>query len=104
MTLTETVHGDQRLLMLQALERAEGYELNERVLRAAVEELGHHPGSDLVRSHLLWLERQGLVTVEHLPMGTGGAVLWVAKLTASGADVAGGAMRVHGVARPGPAG
>ena len=88
---------DLRLRVLQLLDKAEGYDLNIRILDAALEEIGHRQSLDKLRAEIAWLEEQGLVATH-----TVGAIV-VATATARGVDVAAGRARVPGVKRPDPA-
>jgi DNA-binding transcriptional ArsR family regulator len=85
-SLQDILREDQRLAVLRTLGEADGYRLNESVLKAALTTMALTVGQDDVRAHLTWLERQGLVRVERLPMPTTGE-LWVAVLTPAGDDV-----------------
>ena len=87
---------DQRLIVLQLLDQAEGYDLNINILASALAEFGHRPSLDKLRSELAWLEEQGLIDTRNV-----GSVV-VAQATARGLDVAHGRARVPGVKRPGP--
>ena len=92
----DLVSADQRLRILQLLAKAEGYDLNIRILGAALEELGHRPSQDRLASELAWLEEQGLVATRQV------GVIIVAVATARGIDAAKGRARIPGVKRPDP--
>lgn len=94
MSYSDVVAADQRLVMLQALEEDPGYSHNEHVLKSMLEAVGHGVSRDSLRTNLAWLEEQGLVHLTQV--GTTA----VAKITGRGSDVARGATRVPGVARP----
>ena len=96
MKYDERVRRDQRLVTLQLLEQAEGYDLNAAILRSALAEFGHRPSAAALRAELGWLAEQGLITVRDI------GALQVATLTERGADVAAGRATVPGVARPAP--
>lgn len=96
MKFAEVINADQRLAILQILEQDPDYSHNEHVLKQGLQYLAHNISSDLVRTHITWLEEQGLVTVERDTV-TG---LWIVKLTRRGEDAALGRVRVPGVARP----
>lgn len=85
-----------RLTALRTLLQDSDYQINDSLLRDAIQAYGFAPSRDALRSELRWLEDMGLVTIEDL-----GNVL-VAKLTERGADVATGRAKVDGVKRPGP--
>lgn len=86
---------DQRLLILKSLDDA-GYDANEDILTTCLDRYGHRLSRDEMRSHLLWLEEQGLVTVDKQ------ANYFVATLTQKGLDVAQGRTAVYGIKRPRP--
>ena len=92
----ELVAEDQRLRILQLLDKAEGFDLNAHILRDALARLGHRPSADRLRGELAWLEEQGLVTTHEV-----GSTI-VATATARGLDAAHGRANVPGVKRPGP--
>lgn len=86
---------DRRLAILRILEAQDGYALNESVMQAALERIGHNVSRDRVRADMAWLAEQGLVTVEVVAR-----TIHVAKLTTRGQDIA-AARSVHpGVKRP----
>ncbi len=87
---------DQRLVILRALAEM-GYNANESILDDCLDFYAHKISRDLVRNHILWLEEQGLVTVERI----NGDFL-VATITQRGLDVARGQVVVSGVKRPNP--
>ncbi|MAG68572.1 ArsR family transcriptional regulator [Pseudomonas sp.] len=88
---------DRRLVILRILAEMPTYRANSSVLHAVLQEWGHEPSRDQVKSELRWLEEQQLVELDDV---TDGAVL-LAKLTERGSDVAAGRARVDGVKRPG---
>lgn len=94
MNYSDVVSADQRLVILQALEQDAGYSHNEHVLRSMLSATGHHVSHDRLRSHLAWLEEQGLIRIERV------GDLQVACLTARGEDAARGHAIIPGVARP----
>jgi DNA-binding GntR family transcriptional regulator len=96
MSFADHVAADARLCILQSLEADPGYDLNEHVLAAALDEVGHSLSRDRLRGELAWLAEQGLATV------TAVSGVHVVRLTARGADAALGRARVPGVARPRP--
>lgn len=100
MSLAEMMHEDRRLVILRALNEAEGYSLNESILERTLMRvrLGI-VDRDMVRTYLLWLERHGLVRVETLTDGASPGELWLATATELGTAVARG--RAHpGITRP----
>ena len=92
----DLVAEDQRLRILQILDKAEGYDVNAHILRDALARLGHRPSLDKLRGELAWLDEQGLI-VTHM-VGS----ITVAKATSRGVDAAHGRARVPGVKRPEP--
>ena len=60
------VVGDQRLVILRSLREMAGYSANESILDSCLEAYGHNISRDAVRTHLRWLEEQGLVSVEKI--------------------------------------
>ncbi len=87
---------DQRLVILRSLDEM-GYNANESILDDCLEMYGHNISRDLVRNHILWLEEQGLVTVERI-----NANFLIATITQRGLDVARGQVVIDGVKRPNP--
>ena len=100
-SLAELMEEDRRLVVLRILQEAPDYSLNESLLRKGLEavRLGI-VGKDQMRSMLTWLADNGLVRVEKIPVGET-PELWVATVTALGAEVARGRIW-PGVARPSP--
>ena len=86
---------DQRLVILTSLLEC-GYDANENILLDCLSLYGHRISQDLIRSHLLFLEEHGLITIEKISDD----VLWVAYLTRRGEDVAKGVARCDGVRKP----
>lgn len=96
MSLKELITQDQRLVILRSLAEA-GYDANESIISDCLDLYGHDISRDLVRTHLSWLEEQGLLTLERLKDG-----FLVATITQRGLDVAEGRVTVAGVKRPRP--
>ncbi|MGL5187912.1 MAG: VpaChn25_0724 family phage protein [Plesiomonas shigelloides] len=96
MSLKELVTADQRLVMLRSLEEMPGYEANESLLDACLDQYGHKISRDAVRTHICWLAEQGLITQREL------GNTMIAKLTGRGIDVATGSATVPGVKKPRP--
>ncbi|MDD5539203.1 MAG: ArsR family transcriptional regulator [Candidatus Marinimicrobia bacterium] len=96
MEFSELVDSDRRLVILRALEEDAGYSLNESVIQSVLEALGHNVSRDRVRTDLVWLKEQGLLTIEEV------VKVYVATITARGADVVHGRATVPGVKRPSP--
>ncbi|WP_447077687.1 VpaChn25_0724 family phage protein [Shewanella algae] len=87
---------DQRLVILRSLMEMHGYEANESIIDSCLDAYGHKVSRDQVRSHLSWLDEQGLVTVRNIQE------CQIARLTSRGEDVATGQAIVPGVKRPRP--
>lgn len=88
---------DRRLAILRLLAADAAYAINESVMQAALDPLGHRVGRDVVRGEFAWLKEQGLVEVEQVT-----DAVHVARLTSRGLDVAEGRAVVPGVKRPRP--
>ncbi len=95
-TFADLVTSDMRLVILRCLNEDPGYDLNESMLQAMLEALGHNVSRDRVRTELAWLAEQSLVIVDSV------VNIQVATLTQRGADVAAGRSTVPGVKRPRP--
>lgn len=91
----EAVNEDIRLQVLRTLAAETDYTAHEHLLRAALAEIGHRISQDALRGHLAWLDEQGLLILM-------GEAVQVARITQRGEDVASGAARFPGVARPRP--
>ncbi|OUS51456.1 hypothetical protein BM607_009365 [Shewanella sp. SACH] len=85
---------DQRLVILRSLLDMQGYEANESIVDSCLEAYGHNISRDQVRSHLAWLEEQGLITLRTMQE------CHIARLTGRGEDAATGQATVPGVKRP----
>lgn len=88
---------DRRLVILRSLNEIQGYSANDSILNDVLFTFGHNISRDEVRTHIRWLEEQGLVMVQKI-----GERTLVASVTERGVDVATGKARVDGVKRPGP--
>lgn len=85
-----------RLAILRFLEDAPRYTSNSSMLAALLPEVGFHLTRDQVAGHLQWLSEQGMVDLDESRRGFA-----IVTATAHGADLARGAARHPGVARPG---
>ncbi|MGL4829886.1 MAG: VpaChn25_0724 family phage protein [Vibrio sp.] len=94
MSFKELLQEDQRLVILRSLHEMHGYEANESIVDSCLDAYGHKISRDAVRTHLFWLQEQGLVSLRDV----GGCQ--VARLTGRGEDVATGQAVVPGVKRP----
>ncbi|PPD19099.1 MAG: hypothetical protein CTY18_06025 [Methylomonas sp.] len=88
--------GHRRLNILNLLDNALVYTLNEVDVKAQLAALGQNVSTDTLRGDLQWLHEQGLVYAKHE------AGIWVTTLTSRGGDVRMGLSEVPGVARPEP--
>jgi hypothetical protein len=88
-----------RLSILLILTEAPGYSANDSIVHTAAENMGLPATRDRVRTELVWLEEQGLLSTRR-PNET----VTVACLTERGRDVAAGLATVPGVQRPSPKG
>lgn len=95
MSMHEILKEDQRLVLLRSLEECGG-DANESVLQTCLDTYGHRVSRDVVRSHIAWLEEQGLCVTKDI------AGCLVATITGRGLDVAEGRSTVPGVKRPRP--
>lgn len=95
MSMREILTTDQRLVLLRSLGDCGG-DANESVLQTCLDAYGHRLSRDTVRSHLAWLDEQGLCTTKDV------AGCLVATLTGRGLDVSEGRSTVPGVKRPRP--
>lgn len=100
MDYREVVTEDRRLAILHVLAGDPGYSVNDRIMRSALEMVGHTASLDLIRGDFAWLKEQGLVNVEIVIDGK----VHVARLTERGAEVEAGRATVPGVKRPTPHG
>ncbi|MBS9781102.1 MAG: hypothetical protein KGV56_01265 [Gammaproteobacteria bacterium] len=87
---------DQRLVILQSLVACNN-DANQNILQLCLAEYGHNISMDLVRTHLAWLEEQGLLEIHRLDND-----FYVAEITQRGLDVAEGRGVVAGVKKPNP--
>lgn len=95
--MRELFEADQRLVILRALSETQGYSANDSILHDVLNNFGHSLSRDAVRTHIRWLEEQGLLAVSKI-----GDRTLVASITERGVDVANGRARVDGVKRPAP--
>lgn len=86
---------DVRLVVLRVLDEMPGYRSNSSVLASALERFGHSVTRDQVKTELVWLSEQGLVTLDDVE------AVAVATLTTRGQDVVKGRVVQPGVKRPG---
>ncbi|SIS88068.1 winged helix-turn-helix domain-containing protein [Neptunomonas antarctica] len=84
---------DQRLVILRGLLDFGG-NANESVIQSCLDAYGHRISRDTVRTHMKWLEEQGLVRIDDV------AGCYVGTLTARGQDASEGRAAVPGVKKP----
>lgn len=94
MSFKELLTEDQRLVILRSLHEMHGYEANESIIGSCLDAYGHKISRDVVRTHLFWLQEQGLVSLRDV------GDCQIARLTGRGEDVATGQAVVPGVKRP----
>lgn len=93
MSYNDVIQSDQRLVILRTLVEMNG-SANDSVLQKVLERYGHRISRDQVKTHLYWLEEQGLLGIESV-LSTD-----VATITGRGSDAANGHARVPGVGSP----
>lgn len=103
-TFEERLAQDRRRFILEALNEATGYQLNDLTLKSVLAGFGHTAGRGTIRGDLEWLRAKALLRIEKLGGGDApdGPTVWLATLTESGADVVSGES-CPGVARRPPA-
>ncbi len=94
MSLKDIHNANERKSILHALNAAKGFKDNHETIRAVCDLYHNVMSGDQVKTHLYWLEEQGLVKLHTI-----GSIL-NAELTARGQDVAEGIAVVPGVKRP----
>ncbi|HDV5416265.1 TPA: ArsR family transcriptional regulator [Vibrio cholerae] len=94
MSFKELLTEDQRLVILRSLHEMHGYEANESIIDSCLDAYDHKISRDVVRTHLFWLQEQGLVSLRDV------GDCQIARLTGRGEDVATGQAVVPGVKRP----
>lgn len=95
--MKELFEPNQRIIMLQGMEKDNDYSLSNEMLQRLLNTYGHGVGVAEVNEQIQWLRERGLVTVSELPGG-----ITVAKLTRNGIDIAQGHSRTEGIDRPIP--
>ena len=92
----DLVNENLRIAILRTLEQAGGYSMNDSILHAFLDRIGHSHGRDKIRTELHWLAEQDLVTLGGIE------TVLVATLTERGLDAANARITVPGVKRPSP--
>jgi hypothetical protein len=85
----------RRKILSNALAKETNYKENEHIIAKILKLYGHAVSFDQVRTHLQWLQEQGLIEIETLSEN-----VWIAKLTQQGKDAADGNSNIHGIADP----
>jgi len=88
-----------RLTILLILTEAPGYQANDSIIHTAAEGMGLPATRDRIRTELVWLEEQGLLSTRSPAEG-----VKVACISERGMDVAMGMASCPGVQRPSPKG
>ena len=86
---------DQRLVILRILADMPSYKANSSVIASALNQYGHSPSRDQVKTELRWLEEQGVLGIDDMD------VVLIATLNERGADVAAGRATIPGIKKPG---
>ena len=94
MALIDIHNENQRKSILNALNASPGFKGNDQIIRSTCEMYNNLMSGDQIKTHLYWLQEQGLVKLN--VMGT----CLNASLTGRGQDVAQGLAVVPGVKRP----
>ncbi len=103
MTFGERLAQDRRRFVLDALNEAAAYQLNDLTLKSVLGGFGHLVSRAVIRGDLEWLEGARLVKIEKLGAEKmdDGPTVWLATLTERGLDVVSGEV-FTGVARRPP--
>lgn len=97
MSYQDFVAEDRRLAILRFLAEDNDYSINDSLMQAALQQVGHSVARSVVLADFSFLKDIGLVNVEVFK-----DKIHVAKLTDRGLDVAAGRTVVPGVKRPRP--
>jgi len=93
-TLETRLRESRRLMILQLINALEARRIDTGTLAYALRDLDMEMPADVLDGELSWLERQGLVSIDRLPIGKSVAI------TARGDQHARGVTVEPGVARP----
>ena len=93
-TLEARLRESRRLMILELINALDARRIDTNTLGYALRDLTMEMPADVLDGELAWLERQGLVTVEALPIGKSVAI------TARGDQHVRGVTVEPGVARP----
>jgi Fe2+ or Zn2+ uptake regulation protein len=87
---------NQRIIILQGLERSAGHELSNEMLQRLLREYGHTCGIAGVNEQINWLEKRGFVRAKRLEESG----LVIVKALRPGVEVARGLVRAEGIDPP----
>lgn len=90
--MQDVLDQDQRLCLLRSLNDCKG-NANDSVLQDCLDLYGHKLSRDVIKTHLSWLEEQGVVSLQDL------SGCFVANLTQRGYDHIEGRSTVPGIKR-----
>ena len=94
MALIDIHNENERLSILHALNASKAFKGNDHIIRTTCEAFNNLMSSDQIKTHLYWLQEQGLVRLNVIETCVN------ATLTARGQDVSLGLAIVPGVLRP----
>ncbi|KZY40674.1 hypothetical protein A3733_05350 [Pseudoalteromonas shioyasakiensis] len=97
MALQDVQAEHQRISILIALKDSADYGANTSMLADVLKRYALGCSRDQLKTLLSWLEQNGYVVLEKLSENT-----WIARITASGIDVAEGSITAPGIKRPAP--
>ncbi len=97
MSYDELLIADLRLTILEILQAAPEYAINDYVLDSALAQLRLGVTTDQLHTELAWLAEQGLVKLEYVSVP--GMTVQTVQLTRRGEDAALGRARIPGIAR-----
>ncbi len=87
---------NQRIIILQGLEKDAGHSLSNEMIQRLLREYGHSVGTSDVNEQINWLEQRGYVSTNRL----GKSPLVIVKILKPGIEVAKGFIRAEGIDPP----
>jgi Fe2+ or Zn2+ uptake regulation protein len=87
---------NQRIIILQGLQRDAGHSLSNEMLQRLLRDYGHSLGIAEMNEQINWLERRGYIKTKRLE--TSGLV--IATITRPGLEVAEGYVKAEGIDSP----
>jgi Fe2+ or Zn2+ uptake regulation protein len=87
---------NQRIIILQGLEKDAGRSLSNEMIQRLLRSYGHNCGIADVNRHINWLEQRGYVKANRLE----NSGLVIAEMLRPGIDVAAGFVRAEGIDPP----